>query len=925
MICVAETTLEGLVMRVLFRNPESLYTVARLQTSHGEVTATGPFLEIAEGDRLQLEGEWTHHPKWGRQFGVRGHKKLLPDTVSGMEAYLSGGLFKGIGKKLARRIVQHFGEATLETLLQEPERVLEVPGIGASKRETLVDSLREYGRVQGLVMFLQGHGLSLGLTMKIYQRYGESALHVVKSNPYRLAEEVEGIGFLTADEIARKLGTDPAAPGRLKASVQHVLSERGESDGHVFLPQSELVARLLEFLNRGQTGQPVRAPQIQAALDDLVEQGFLVRDQGGAIYRREAYEAEVGLAERIRALSDRPVPEVADADRLIAEVEAALGVTYAPEQRKAVGTALGSPLCVITGGPGTGKSTVLLGVLTALRKLEPEAQVLLAAPTGRAARRMTEVTGEPARTIHRLLGYNPQENAFLVDEYDPLRGHVLVVDEFSMVDLNLAAALFNGVPDHMRVLVVGDADQLPSVGMGNVLADLLASGAVPVVRLTRVYRQAAESRIVLNAHRINAGQMPDLGTAPDFEFVRRENPADLARYIRERALSARDAGATLDKITVLTPMRKTETGVEALNKALQEALNPARRGRPELQAGTAVFRLGDKVMQRKNNYEKEVFNGSVGVVTAVRESGDKGEALTVTFEDDQKVEYKREELDQLTLAYACTVHKSQGSEYAGLVMIPVTTQHHAMLQRNLLYTALTRAKEKAVLVGTEEALARAVRNNRITRRHSRLAQRLRGEFTRIALPPMPVAEARDQSAPRAAALYVAVAGRGWAAVRVLADSTRTEWSGARAGVSPDRLRATALGLALHDLEPGLAVVVCSPDQAFLDALERGAPGSEELEQVRALLGERVWRGACVGPNDAMASECERLAREAASLPRVLSLLQNTSPRVRLAALNELEQMGPDESCLEPLNDLLQREKQKGIRKLAESMLRKLLK
>ena len=957
----ASVQLEGQILRILFRDPATYYTVARVQTAdEGEITVTGPFLALAEGDRFRMAGEWTRHPKFGRQLAVREQEKIMPRTAAGIEAYLASGLFRGVGKKLARRLVDHFGDETLDILIKEPDRVREVPGIGPAKRRSLAESLGEYAQVQRVALFLQGHGVSLTMTMKIFQRYGENAVELVKADPYRLAREVEGIGFITADEIARKLGADMEAPERLKAAVLYLLNQKADSEGHAFLPAGELITSAMTFLNRS-GGQPVRGPRLADAVEVLVEQGFLVRDEGHLIYRRELYDAEEGLAERLRELLERPPGvESAEFEVVIAEVEGELGVVYAPEQREAVRTGLGSSLAVITGGPGTGKSTVLLGLLTALRKRKPDAQVLLAAPTGRAARRMADVTGEEARTIHRLLGYNPQENGFAVDEYSPLEGDLLVVDEFSMVDLNLAAALFAAVPDGMQVLLVGDADQLPSVGVGSVLNDLIGSGVVPVVRLTRIYRQAGESRIVLNAHRINDGQYPDLRSGGDFEFVPRSEPGDLVQYVRDRALSARDAGAPLDQTTVLTPMRKTETGVEALNKVLQEALNPAAPGRPEIRTGLLTFRLGDKVMQRSNNYEKEIFNGSVGVITAIRGDAEDGDSLVVTFEEEQRVEYKREELDQLTLAYACTVHKAQGSEYRGLVMIPLTTQHAPMLQRNLLYTALTRAKELAVIVGTEEAVGRAVRNNRIARRYSRLMARLRGEAGRAPLPPLPdrrqpgrpASGASPAPAPAAAAIYSAARERsdgstGWAAILVLADGSRQEWSGARRGVSRERLEATAAGMALDVLDLDVKVVLCTLEPPFLAALEQDGPAPDEITLLREALGERVWKGAVVAPDDAMALECLRLATQAqtqaqgeeaaarraaalgalsdpAGLPELYGLLKFASSRVLQAALRALERIGPDQSALEPLNDLLLREERLEIRRPAEELLKRLL-
>jgi exodeoxyribonuclease V alpha subunit len=575
----------------------------------------------------------------------------------------------------------------------------------------------------------------LNIVRRLDERFGDQALQIVRSDPYQAANEVPGIGFLTADNIARKIGLAADSPARIRAAVTYVLKERCEVRGHSYLPSGELVRDCLGFLNRDATGPAITAGLVALSIKELAAAGSLVLRAANAVYVRETHDAEIGLAGRLRELARWPVTTPARLEAVLKSAEAEAGIAYAPEQREAIRMALTHPVVVLTGGPGTGKSTVIRGVLTALRSLSQDDFVsLLAAPTGRAAKRLAEIVDGNASTIHRLLEFSPEAGAFVRNAGNTLEGDLLVVDEASMMDLFLSHALFQAVPFGMRVLLVGDADQLPSIGVGNVFADLIRSGAVPVVRLSHVFRQAEMSRIVTNAHRVNQGRLPLLDRTADFEFVPIEDEAGVAEYIRSSALALSAAGLTVFEINVLTPMRKTETGVAALNRVLQEALNPPTPRRGEVAFGEALLRVGDKVMQIRNNYRKNVFNGDLGAITEIhlvsdelegKESDDDDEERIVVDYGEDRVAYSRGEWDQLVLAYATTVHKSQGSEYRGVVLIPVVKEHHVMLQRNLLYTAITRARDRVVLVGQLQAIRHAVTNIRSRLRYSRLAERLR--------------------------------------------------------------------------------------------------------------------------------------------------------------------------------------------------------
>jgi exodeoxyribonuclease V alpha subunit len=719
-----EEALEGTVERVVFSGGASAFTVVRLNvTGQAElVTVVGSLLGVPAGARLRVRGRFETDPRFGRQFRASAYTEIAPETVEGIRRYLGSGLIKGIGPEFASRIVARFGIKTLEILDAHPERIGEVAGIGRVRAEAVKSAWVAQRQIRDVMVFLQGYGVSPAFAVRIYKRYGAAAVALVRENPYRLAFDVWGIGFLSADRLAVALGIKRDSDSRVEAGVRHVLDEAGGS-GHVFLPRGRLRVDAATRLE-------VDEALVEAGVDRLATSGEVVIEGSGdeaAVYEHSLQRAERAVALGIeRLLRVRPDAPGVDVPRALAWYEQEARIALAPQQAEAVRRAIVDPVVVITGGPGVGKTTIVRGIVAILAA--KGMRIALAAPTGRAAKRLSEATGQPAATLHRLLEWRPAEGMFGRNGQRPLDADLLVVDEASMLDVRLAADLVSALSDGTRLVLVGDVDQLPSVGPGTVLRDVIASERVPTVRLTEIFRQAARSLIVTNAHRIHDGVLPELGTPPpegpaadtrDFFFLEEDDPARAATLVRDLVAVRLPRRYELrpQDIQVLAPMHRGELGAGNLNQLLQEALTP---GAEEVRSGNRGFRTGDRVMQLRNDYDKEVYNGDIGLV--LRASAADAE-LVVRF-DEREVHYGTDELDELALAYAATVHKSQGSEYTAVV-VPVHTQHYVMLQRNLLYTAVTRGKRLVVLVGSRKALGIAVRNGDIAGRCSRLAHRLR--------------------------------------------------------------------------------------------------------------------------------------------------------------------------------------------------------
>jgi exodeoxyribonuclease V alpha subunit len=732
----APATLDAVLERITYANEDTGYTVARVATDRSAdlLTVVGPLLGAQPGESLRLQGRWTSHPQYGRQFQVEAYTTVLPATIQGIRRYLGSGLIKGIGPKMAERIVDHFGPATLEVIEQAPGRLVEVPGLGPKRTAMITAAWAEQQAIKEVMVFLQGVGVSTSLGVRIYKTYRDQAIEVVRREPYRLAAEVWGIGFKTADQLARSLGIPHDSPQRVKAGLQFALSQASE-DGHCYLPDIELVTKATELLG-------VDAGLAERCLEELIaEEGVVaeplptamspgVRDgTGRAIWLVPFHRAERALAAGLLRLLQAPVDRLAWAQAVdwtvaLAWLHQRTGVTLAPEQAAAVRLALTERVAVLTGGPGCGKSYTVRAVVTLARA--KGAKIALAAPTGRAAKRLGELAGLEAATLHRLLQLRPGGDAAF-DRDHPLDADLVVVDEASMLDVLLANKLVKAIPPGAHLLFVGDVDQLPSVGAGEVLRDLLAAERLPRVRLTHVFRQAQQSGVVINAHRINAGQPPIIHGLDDFFLFAEDDPervADLVVEIVANRLPRRFGLDPRQEVQVLCPMHRGPAGAGVLNERLQATLTPGREGLAERRFGGRVYRVGDKVMQLRNNYDKGtagVFNGSVGQVTAISLEE---QELRVLLDEDEEVGYGFDELDELTHAYAVSVHRSQGSEYP-CVVIPLTTSAWLMLQRNLLYTAVTRAKRIVVLVGSRRALAKAVRTQGAGRRYTALTERLR--------------------------------------------------------------------------------------------------------------------------------------------------------------------------------------------------------
>ena len=703
-------SIKGCVDLITYHNPENGYMIARLvpEGKRERVTVVGSVAALKEGETIEVEGDWVSHPKYGRQFKIESYRQVHPSTLEGIQKYLGSGLIKGIGPVSARRIVAHFGVQTLEIIDADPNRLLEVDKLGKSRVDLIARAWKDQRRIKDVMVFLQSHGITTGYAVKIFKQYGQEAIQRVRENPYRLERDIVGIGFRIADRIARNMGLAADAPERIQAGMRYLLN-RASDEGHVFLPVEILMEQCKDILE-------VNAELFPSALESLrADDGISKEDQ--RYYLPPLYYAEVGLASSLKRLLRTPAAVKLDPPVRTGTGE---GLQLSPSQWEAIGLAARKKVIVLTGGPGTGKTTITREILALFESRGLE--VALCSPTGRAAKRLAEATDRTAKTIHRLLEFIPAERAFRKNYDNRLEADALIVDEASMIDVALMHALLQAIPDTAHLVIVGDIDQLPSVGPGNVLRDIIASETVPVVRLTEIFRQARESQIVLNAHRVNRGEPPSISNkeASDFFFLEEEEPARSAELIEDlcaRRLPDRGHDSMRD-IQVITPMYRGETGAVHLNSRLQQRLNPQGRSYNQ---GDLKFRVGDKVMQVKNNYDKGVFNGDTGIITGLDMDE---QQMRVKF--DSTVSYDLSDLDELILAYAISTHRAQGSEFPVVVM-PLTTQHYVMLQRNLLYTAFTRAKEMIVVVGTQKALNLAVANDAVALRYTTLKQRLRGE------------------------------------------------------------------------------------------------------------------------------------------------------------------------------------------------------
>ena len=725
-------SLTGLIERVTFHNADTGFCVLRIKVRghHDLVTVLGSAPEVHVGERIQASGEWQQHRQHGLQFRASLLQIVPPSSIEGIRRYLGSGMIKGIGQHFAGKLVAAFGEAVFDVIERTPERLLEIDGIGKARIRRLTAGWTEQKAIREIMVFLQSHGVAASRAVRIFKAYGADAIPLVRRNPYRLARDIRGIGFITADRIAQKLGIPKTSMLRARAGISYALLQAVEN-GDCALPQEDLLTlaqRLLEI---------ERSVLEQALLHEIAESSVLAEPVAGrpCVFLPYLRHAEDAIARAVRRLQvgRPPWPDV-DAERAIGWVERRLDVTLAPRQREAVSRALSSKILIITGGPGVGKTTIIRAILEILRA--KGVTPLLAAPTGRAAKRLAETTGIQAKTIHRLLEFDPRSGGFLRGRDLPLECDLLVLDEVSMVDVPLMASLLKALPETAALLIVGDVDQLPSVGPGRVLADLIGCGRLPVARLTEIFRQASKSRIIVNAHRVNRGALPELehaGADSDFYFVEASDPEDAAakvvKVVAER-IPARFGLDPIRDVQVLCPMHRGGVGARTLNMALQAALNPGAADQPTVKRFDFTYRIGDKVMQIENNYDRDVFNGDIGFIANI----DHAEGQLAVDIDGRVVIYPFGELDEVVLAYANTIHKSQGSEYPAVV-IPIVTQHYAMLKRNLLYTGMTRGKRLVVLVGQRKAIGIAVRGARGRRRWSKLEELLRMQDAEFAARP----------------------------------------------------------------------------------------------------------------------------------------------------------------------------------------------
>jgi len=733
--------LSATVLDTTFRNDENGYSVVRVLAGVSEETVVGVLPQLSAGEIVTFTGDWSEHPVYGRQFSAKRYEIAPPDSLPAIQRYLGSGLIRGVGTATAKLIVDYFGLDTIEVLDKAPYRLVEISGIGPKRAKMIAESYTAQVSTRRVMIFLQNHGITPGLATKIFKQYGADTIAIIKDNPYRLVLDIDGVGFLTADRIALSAGIDPRSEFRLRSALYHLLSEAANSFGHTYLPAPVLKEQACRLLH---VGEDLIETQItQALLQRIIISTEIPGQEEPCFCLPYFFHAEQEIATRLSYLMDsRPYKKVDDFPARIAALEAQQGIELSQLQRKAVRGAVEEGVIIITGGPGTGKTTIIKCILHLLNE---DNDIMLCAPTGRAAKRMTEATGAEAKTIHRMLEYSGENNLFQRKEENPLETDCLIVDEMSMVDVLLMRALLAATLPGTRLIMVGDADQLPSVGAGNVLRDMLSSDILPSVRLTEIFRQAEQSMIVRNSHRINEGKLPYLNAkGSDFFFERRNGPAETAKTICEllekrlpeylKIPEKNRRRRIVHLMQVLTPTKKGDCGSVALNRVLQNALNPRRKGLNTLLHGDTEFRQGDKVIQTKNNYQivyirdtadgqeegTGVFNGDVGYIENIDADEHR---MTVCFDEERYVSYQKEQLDLLELAYCLTVHKSQGSEFPVVVM-PVVGGPPMLMVRNLLYTALTRARELVVLVGQEDVIARMVHNNRIVKRYTTLKARL---------------------------------------------------------------------------------------------------------------------------------------------------------------------------------------------------------
>jgi len=721
------THLKGQIERITYSNEENGYSVVKLKVYGRKdlVNAVGSMMAPTPGEILELKGEWSNHPKFGEQFKITHYKTDVPATVYGIQKYLGSGLIKGIGPVMAKRIVKKFGESTLDLIETDTDKLLLVAGIGKKRIGMIKTAWEEQKEIREVMLFLQTHGVSSGYATKIFKQYGDQSIAVVQENPYRLATDIFGIGFITADGIAEKLGFDKQCPVRAEAGILYILHQLAD-EGHVYFPYEPLVQKCRKMLEIDRElitqaiGTNVLAARI--VLEDLNDDtgDFLENNKG--VFLKKFHVSETGIAARLKRLRKAPKAiRAIDAQKALVWVQEQLAIDLAANQAEAIKCAAQNKILVITGGPGTGKTTIINAILKIFSPLNIPIQ--LAAPTGRAAKRMSEATGHEARTLHRVLEYSMKKGGFQKDHKHPLPCDLLIVDEASMIDTILMHHLLKAIPLKATFILVGDIHQLPSVGAGNVLKDIIASNAIPVVALDKIFRQARESRIIVNAHRINGGKMPlrqNPGENSDFFFIEQEDPEQVLNTILDLAgkrVPDYFGFDPMNDIQVLTPMHRGVVGAGNLNLALQNRLNQNTQG---IERGNRAFRVGDKVMQIKNNYDKEVFNGDMGRIVRLEPET---REIIISFEN-RELPYDFTDLDEVILAYAVSVHKSQGSEYPA-VIIPILIQHYMLLQRNLIYTAVTRGKKLVILVGTRKAMAIGIRNDKTLKRHTLLEKRLR--------------------------------------------------------------------------------------------------------------------------------------------------------------------------------------------------------